>query len=342
MPSAAVSAPLALRLEDLAPAVAACGAWTGSSDEVWLSLLCQNNLPDSSTVLLARDARGRPGAVVLVSARAHPEAVRESVARARSAAADLGEELGRRVLLPLGEGRVMGLSYAILPYGQRLCSWPVIGRLQRRLLLPALLDWLRGVAQQTRTPAQPGHTRARIEALHAFARRHGLPAVGRLAAFAGDRLTASAWHPVHVAMHADLWSGNLLIAPPRAGASRAERLVMVDWGAYTRQGHGLFDLLKAAYSLRCPPRLLRRELLAHCRMLECEVEDAISNLAASLGCIVQSIGHFPPARFGRMAHECIATLEAALPELAPALPRPPAAPVPAAQTDFPCTEAGQA
>lgn len=327
MPDAAVPAHLRSRLQELAPVVAA--TWPADSPargDIRLSLLSQNTLPDSSTVLLARDAEGRAGAVVLVSARGFPNGVQEAGARARSAAADLGEDLGRKVVLPRSEGRLSGLSYAVLPYCSPLRTWPVVGRLQRRLLLPAVLDWLRGVAGHCRMPAPASETRGRLDGLRAFAATHQLDPVGHLARHAAARLASSAWRPVHVAMHADLWSGNILIAPPQAGVSWAQRFVMVDWGAYSRRGHGVFDLLRAARSLQCPPSLLRRELLAHCRLLECDVQDSISHLAGALARIATSIGHFPAPRFGSMANDCIETLEAALPELKKAL-RPAQAPL---------------
>ena len=98
---------------------------------------------DGNTVFLLRDQFGQAFAVVLCSAPASPEMVKRGVTRARAAREILEAPLAEHILSPLAEGRANELSYAVLPYCQRLSDNRAIWWAQRSLLSTPLFGWLR-------------------------------------------------------------------------------------------------------------------------------------------------------------------------------------------------------
>jgi hypothetical protein len=71
---------------------------------------------DAPSVFRVDDANGRPCAVVLCSPHAAPDIVLQGIERARTAKQALLAAEARHVLDPLAEGRLDGLSYAVMPY----------------------------------------------------------------------------------------------------------------------------------------------------------------------------------------------------------------------------------
>ena len=98
---------------------------------------------DDPAKLVVCDSRGRPAAVVLCASPVAPDLVARGMERARDAKRALGPELGSVILDPLGEGRLDGLSYTILPYREPLSNAWLTGRLQSRRLRPRVFSWLR-------------------------------------------------------------------------------------------------------------------------------------------------------------------------------------------------------
>jgi hypothetical protein len=66
------------------------------------------------------------------------------------------------------------------------------------------------------------------------------------------------------------------------------------------RGHGIYDLLELATSMRLPRRRLERELRIHCRILECDIIDSRSYLLSALGHFGMNMGVFPFERFMQM------------------------------------------
>lgn len=273
-----------------------------------------DRVADGTTVLLLRDSAGQPRAVALCSAEVSPDMVQRAMRRAQAAKLALGPTLGERILDPLAEGRVRGLSYAVLPYCDRLSELPPVLWMQRAALRRPLFDWLWRATERTVRDAD----RATIG--HSFAEplRHlgslklmsgGLRAAAERAA---GRLDAGAWTPKHVLMHGDLWKGNIVIAPAARPFGRwgwRDRFSVIDWAGSEIHGYAMYDLVRLAQSMHLNGAKLQCELDRHCRVLRCESTDAISHLLAALGHIANNLEHFPMDRYTRMAESCFATLE---------------------------------
>jgi aminoglycoside phosphotransferase (APT) family kinase protein len=281
-----------------------------------VALLYRGRLADSTAIYLARDATGAVLGAVLWSAAGAPEAVAQSMAKARAAAALLPAEAASRVLQAQAEGRVGGRSFAVLPYCRPLSSFRPLSLLQRPTVRRVVLAWLREACGATaREPAPEAVETAFLRPLARLADAAAAgPAVRGLAREALARLEAGRWRPRHVLMHGDLWQGNLMVrAPdPAAPSPWSRRLCLIDWGGSQAQGYAMFDLVRAADALRVPPARLRAEVASHCRALGCEPADAASHLAAGLAHVHAHLGEFPLERFVAMAEACRATLARAM------------------------------
>lgn len=190
---------------------------------------------DGTTVLLLRDSAGRRRAVALCSAPAAPDMVRRAMNRARKAKAILGASMGAPILDPLAEGSVGGLSYAVLPYCNKLSELRAIWWPQRALLRPSILDWLARVTKCTMRGAEPATTyRDFAERLRRMVSLKPLSQGMRAAAkWSAARLDCGAWTPRHVLMHGDMSKGNILVRPANGTAERwtwRERFIIIDWG----------------------------------------------------------------------------------------------------------------
>lgn len=270
---------------------------------------------DGTTVLLLSDASKRPQAVVLCSAPIAPEMVQRAMRRAHQAKMALGELDGARILDTLAEGSVHGLSYAVLPYCNSISKLCGVRWVQRALLQPLVFDWLMRVAQSTVKCVEPAAIESAFaEPLRRLAGLQGISDGLRAATLhAAARLGSGAWSPRQVLMHGDLWQGNILIRTAGRSAQRwRDRAVVTDWGGSRVDGHAIYDLIRLAQSMRLPAKDLRRELVRHCRVLECDLADARSHLLAALGGIMMNLEHFPMNRYLCMAESCLATIDHAL------------------------------
>jgi hypothetical protein len=275
--------------------------------------LSEGGLADGTTVLLLRDARRRPRAVVLCSSPAAPSMVHRAMVRARLAKDALGESLGLPILDPLTEGTVDGRTFSVLPYCRPFSTFRPVWWMQRARLRPVLLDWLFRATERT---ARDVETDA-IESTFGepLRRLESLPqASGRVRSAAGvalEDLRSGAWRPRIVLMHGDLWTGNVLVRPSTAGSPErwGERLVVIDWAGSEVSGHGMYDLVRLAQSLALSPRALRDEVLRHCRPLGCGAPHALHHLLAALGHVLTHLEFFPVDRFARMVVSCVTTLE---------------------------------
>lgn len=281
-----------------------------------VSLLCEaKTVADDYSKLLVRDQHRRPVMVVLCSSPVSPQLVRRGMQRARAAKRALGPALGRVILDPLGEGDIAGCSYSILPYCRPLSNKRLIRRIQRRMMRPVVLRWLRSATAATVAEVDPQ------ELQHAFmnplTHLEGLLAVSdhlRHAASGALRaLDHGTWTPCHVLMHGDLWDGNILIHhadPTGFGWPWGTRFVLIDWPGALLNGYAIYDLLRFAQAMSLQGRQLRREVESHCRILGCRFEHARFHLLTSLGYLAMHLEHFPPARYAKMSASCVRVLEA--------------------------------
>jgi hypothetical protein len=276
-----------------------------------------NKVADGTTVLLLRNTLDRSLRVVLCSPPVSPDMVKRAMDRAHLARSILGASAAAPILDPLAQGRVQGLSYAVLPYCHNLSESRSVWWLQRALLRPSIFNWLRQITECTMRDAE----RASIE--HDFTAPLQrivwlTPLRGRLRAAASraiERINEGAWVPKLVLMHGDLWKGNILIRPQDNILRRIDisnRFVITDWAGSEVSGYAIYDLVRLADSMHLNARNLQREVERHCSLLGCEPVDATSYLMAALGHIAMNLEHFPIDRYTHMADSCYAILEHAL------------------------------
>lgn len=262
---------------------------------------------DQTYKFLVRSNEGRPVAVVLCSSSASPELIARGVRRAAEAKRALGAELGRVVLEPIAQGEVHGLSYVILPYFQPLSDKRMVGWLQRRRLRPRVFHWLLGLTRQTMhdLTRQDKHARF-MRPLERLAEMSQASSAVRSAAARGiDRLERDQWTPRHVLMHNDLWVDNLLLDDDGG-------FVVIDWPGALVDGYAVYDLVRLAQSFKLRNDKLGEQVRAHCRLLDCDPQDAVSHLAAGLGHLSQNLEHFPIDRFLTLADDCVCRVTSAV------------------------------
>jgi hypothetical protein len=267
---------------------------------------------DAPSVMVVSDATGRPRGVLMCSAPAAPDMVHRSTSRARRATEVLREQEAWRVLLPITEGRIRGLSYAVMPHCAPLSSRRVVWWAQRALLKPGVLDWLANVTSSTASKASPEEVDRLFRLpLERLASMPTLGASTRSAATrALDGLGRSSPLSV-VLMHGDLWKGNLMVRhagdcdPPRRWP---QRFTVIDWPGSSTRGHPIYDLVRLSVSLRLGPSAMAREVDRHCALLGGDREQAMTYLLAAVGNIALHLEQFPLANLVRMADTCCAAL----------------------------------
>lgn len=272
---------------------------------------------DAPSVMVVHDDAGRARGVLACSSPSSPDMVGRATSRARRAAEALPPDDAWRVLLPMAEGRVRGLSYAMFPHCVPLSSQRGVWWVQRALLRPVVFDWLASVTSGTRSPAAPDEVDRlfrqpleRLASLQALA-----PSTRASAAQAAEQLARSAGPLSLVLIHGDLWKGNILMrhaddcVPPRRWA---QRFVVIDWPGSSTRGHPIYDLLRLALSMRLGRRALSREIDRHCALLGCPREQSTTYLLAALGTIALNLEQFPLDNFARMADRCCAALSRSL------------------------------
>jgi hypothetical protein len=278
-------------------------ARVGSMD----SLGTDKPVDDQTYKYLVRSSEGGPLAVVLCSPCVAPDLIARGNRCAADAKRALGPELGKVVLEPLAEGELDGLSYVVLPYREPLSEKRLVGWLQRRRVRPIVFDWLSGLTQQTMRDVSEAdrHTRF-IRPLGAITEEVGASDALRRAAEHGmSRLESKKWTPRHVLMHNDLWKGNVLL-------DGSGGIVVIDWPGSTVDGYPIYDLARLADSFGLGDRALGEQVRAHCRLLGCDPQDAVSHLAAGLGHLLQNLDHFPMHLFMPMADKCVRRITSAV------------------------------
>lgn len=286
--------------------------------KVELSLLShKNTVPDGTTVLLLRDSAGQSRAVVLCSAPTSPNMVQRAMKRAGEAKVILGPLIGSPILDTLAEGKVRGLSYAVLPFCTGLSDFRPVWWIQCELLRPLIIEWLWRATESTVRDVEAGAIHKYF--VHPLRHLVSLESIsGRLrtaAERAIERLSAGMWTPRHVLMHGDLWKHNILMRTANRAAEQRrwrDRFVIIDWAGSEIRGYAMYDLVRLAQSMRLHSRSLRTEVDRYCRLLQCEQSDAMSYLVGALGHISMNLEHFPMDRYSFMAESCITTLEQAL------------------------------
>jgi serine O-acetyltransferase len=272
---------------------------------------------DNTTMALVRTTTGHPKAVISCSRPAAPDLIRRGIEAAEAIRSLIGERLGTAIIKEITSGYVDGRSFVILPWCQELSSWKSRCLLQRWRLRRPLLDWLREATAAA--AAAQGHSDTTGQTFNAMlqhlARQNFVDSEIRGAVKkAITRIDSGQWRPLHSFDHNDFWMGNVLLTARSGHTSRhLHPFVVIDWAGANPQGFGLYDLIRLARALKLSPAALRRELLAHCKALQCDPTDARGHLLATFGRLHQHLEYFPEERFVETFRACWITLNWAMP-----------------------------
>ena len=210
--------------------------------------------PADATVKLACVSDNSPSYFITVSGDGNPDLVARATRNIQQIRRLLSERAAEPVLEPLETGVVLGRSFAVWPTLPAFPQGRVPRYLAKRLIRPAMLDWISDVYDETHTCANAAErqviaanlTRLIEDRLHPDRLR-------KAAERAAERLEAEQWAPFHCVQHSDLWMGNVMLAP--AGSSRS--FCVIDWAGANCKGYPCFDLFRFALSANPAHRLVR-------------------------------------------------------------------------------------
>lgn len=257
------------------------------------------------------DASGRPRLVVMMSHPDFPETVGAAAARAIAVRDRLDQSAAAAVVVPLARGDCQGLSFAITPYLKPIATRGPWAMWDRWRLRAAILCWLRDVNRRTAQPA--GADAVTVDfvepLLHLAANDAMTPTVRTQAHDALVELDAGRWHPMHVAAHNDLWTGNVLL---RQDDGSDSGFGIIDWGASRCDGHAAYDLVRLAMSLKLSRARFVDELAVHARILGCRFGQMRHHLVSALAWLGDHLGEWPQTRFAETAECCTGYLDLAI------------------------------
>lgn len=277
----------------------------------------KKDVKDDALKLIVRDIKSSPTAVVLYSSLTSPHLVTRGMDIAEQTKLMLGDEEGSVILDPLGRGEIEGRSYAILPYCRPLSSRRSMHYIQRHLLRPGILRWLRNVTEETVKEIAPINIESKIlRPLQHVEHLRTIEEEIRLACrHALYRLESRQWIPQCVFMHNDLWEGNILLKEREAqekGFGNNYRFVLIDWAGAMLKGYAIYDLVRVSRSMGLKGRRFAREVHRHCKLLGCTQEDAMGYLLAAIGHIGLNPESFPVEAYARLTRLCFEQLRPAL------------------------------
>ena len=271
---------------------------------------------DSPSKSVLIDVAGHPFGVLMLSNAVNEKFVSRAVDQARIAKEMLGEKLGNVILETAAEGVFRGLSYAVWPFREPLSSARFSRFLQKKILAPRALRWLREASERTRrevdeTAASQSYGRP-LEFISTHASLP--PAMREAAKDAIARLESGVWRPFYTLEHGDFWFGNMLLPTKSTRRFHPLGFVLIDWGGSKSEGNPFLDLLRFGKSVGLRDRGLRMEIAHLCRVLRCDSCGARSYLLAALGTLGMNLEYFPETRYLETCVAVFAQLERVLPE----------------------------
>lgn len=263
---------------------------------------------DDTLKLVSLDRVSRPTAVVLYSSDTSPHLVSRGMDIAQNAKLKLGDKLGSVILNPLSRGEIKGKSFTILPYRQPLSSRKIARYVQVRRIYPEVLRWLRGVVERTSEPVKRENLSGDfLKPLNHIIKMQDMDhEIRDQSVIAIHRLKSQTWKPKYVLMHGDLYKENLLFQGKRAEKNNKEGFgfILIDWPGCLLRGYAMYDLVRLGRSIGLKKSRFMREVYGHCRLLECESQDAAGYLLAALGHIGLNLEHFPFNQYIRLIRQC--------------------------------------
>ena len=178
----------------------------------------------------------------------------------------------------------------------------ILRKLQKIIVVPQILNWLRDVARQTRSSDLSDQHIAECVVGPLTSLRDNLVVdedVRMAAGKALERMERNRFRPTHVLQHSDLWWGNV-IAKRWFGKSRP---LIVDWGASTNIGFPFYDLCTFAMSTRLSRLRFKMEIARHCSILKCDRTEVAVYCLCALGLLGQSLGFFPLEAYAELCRD---------------------------------------
>jgi len=263
---------------------------------------------------LVVDEHGRPAGVLFLSNAVDPEIVARNVQKASDARCLLGPPLDAVILQPIVEGIHCDRSYVIWPWCRPFSSFRVWHALQKSMLIPRVLAWLRDVIQQTQRalPRQALDVLFEAPLRYVESEQQFRPIMREKAYTALDRMASGLWHPRGVLEHNDFWLGNVLLPP--WGVSRTKNpfgFYIIDWAGSSLVGRPLLDTIRFCMSARLSAHRCATELAFYTTVLGFESDDVVSYVLAGLGAIGTNLGHFPFERYVTLCENVFDYLEGA-------------------------------
>jgi hypothetical protein len=260
-------------------------------------------LPDSSSTYVLRS--GTHQWVLKVSSRVAPGMVKRACDRQRLVRARLSEPAAEAIELPLIEGEIDGLTYALWPRRTPLSENRYLRRLQTMSMSPRILRWLSDVASQT---VEKVEGRVLAERVGHLLSVDALPQeIKDLAKRAAEEFSADRIQAATVAQHDDLWPGNVL----KAGNSLG--FIVIDWAGGRLDGAPYYDLVKWASWCRFSPKATRDALKTYGEKIGLPAATALPHTLAGLGFLHTHLEYFPEHRFVELCKRSVDTITNATP-----------------------------
>jgi hypothetical protein len=227
--------------------------------------------------------------VLIVSSEASPLLVKRGADRQRQFRAALPTIVARPIEAPIFEGFYGNKSYAVWVRRRPISSHGVQAKLEKALIAPRVYQWLSDLTVHTTLHTDPLRFIHNLRRLQSVS---GLPEpIGLAASIAGVGFRSGEIPPVHVGQHGDLWLGNILRTPTRAG------FTIIDWAGARLDGVPFFDLVRFALSVRASMSRLRREIFNHSRIVGCSPDHAVAYILSGLGALHRELEYFPESAF---------------------------------------------
>jgi SAM-dependent methyltransferase len=242
--------------------------------------------------------------ILILSNPVSPELVQRNVQRMRMVKARLSHELGSVIELPVVEGIYGRRTYAIWKMRTPLSSHRLALALQKRLIAPSIVRWLRDVAAETLHRGDAQQYAAFVERL---CNVQGLSdAVKASAQVCRRAFLDGSVAPYSVLQHGDLWLGNVLKTPTKTG------FMIIDWAGATLEGLPFYDLVNFGCSIGASAKKTRGLMEKYRRAVPCDSGMAMSYVLAGLGQLHQHLEHFPESRFIALCEQKFAAVRSAL------------------------------
>lgn len=264
--------------------------------------------PDVTYKSFVADIRGNPSAFLLFSNPNGKMQVEQNVQKALEARTVLGNRLNWVLEPPIITGFFDGISWALFHINYPLSDRRIKWILQRNLLAPAILNWLAASLKKSwkKLPEKKISTLFN-EPVQAMVNNGDFSTdIRKCASDALDSLESGLWNPLFCLSHNDLWKGNIMVpsgsTDSDTGRVHSGSFRVIDWAGSSVEGIPFFDLMKFCQSFQVPRYFTRKEILTHCRILDCNMRDARFYLIAALALLGQNLDQFPRSAYINLSH----------------------------------------